>query len=53
MESRGLLIQDAFATFDSSRSGQLSLGDLYGGMQWLGIDKVHFVALERRARCRF
>ena len=37
IESKGLLIRDAFIAFNSSRTGALSCSEMYGALEWLGI----------------
>jgi hypothetical protein len=38
LRSRGILAADAFRIFDSSRNGVLSCSELYGGLEWLGLE---------------
>eukprot|EP01083_Nonionella_stella_P030773 84290_1 len=49
IEEKGILLYDAFRIFDSDRNGLLSAAELYGALDWLGIqlepiDVLEFVA---------
>merc|ERR1719399_1102346 len=37
---RGLLLHDAFVKFDYDRNGMLSLGEVYGALEWLRVPDV-------------
>lgn len=37
IQSRGMLIYDAFKAFNSSNTGLLTCSELYGGLEWLGM----------------
>lgn len=38
ISQKGLLLLDAFRSFDSNRDGRLNCSELYGGLTWLGLD---------------
>ena len=40
LKEKGLFVKDAFDAFDYDRDGRLSQGELYGGLEWLGL-KLH------------
>ena len=40
IRARGLLLHDAFLKFDYDRNGLLSLGEVYGALEWLRIPNV-------------
>ena len=37
IKARGLLLHDAFAKFDYSRTGMLTLDEVFGALDWLGV----------------
>lgn len=37
IETKGLLVRDAFIAFNSSRTGALSCSEMNGALEWLGI----------------
>merc|ERR1712185_363299 len=40
IRAKGLLLHDAFLKFDYDRNGLLSLGEVYGALEWLRIPDV-------------
>ena len=40
IKARGLLLHDAFLKFDYDRNGLLSLAEVYGALEWLGIPSL-------------
>ena len=40
IKARGLLLHDAFLKFDYDRNGLLSLGEVYGALEWLQVQRL-------------